>query len=228
MAAITLLGTSHIAKQSVQQIQSTVADLQPTIVAVELDRKRLYALLHEQRTSLRLSDIRRIGLQGFLFAWIGGIVQRKLGASVGVLPGADMLSAIKIAQQQGAQVALIDQDIEITLRRFSAKLSWRERGRFVWDLLRGLLFGKRELRRYGLGNIDLRKVPSHELIQKMIGIIRTRYPNIYQVLVHERNVVMTHRLRHIATQHPDAKILAVVGAGHVEGMRELLRVTESI
>lgn len=220
MGTITLLGTSHIAQQSVQQIRKAIADA-PAVVAVELDQKRLAALLHGGKSSLRLSDIRRIGLKGWLFAWIGGIVQRKLGASVGVMPGSDMLAAVKLAHAAGIRVALIDQDIEVTLRRFSAKLSWAERWRFAIDLIRGLLFGKRELRRYGFGNIDLRKVPTEEVIAKMIGVIKQRYPNIYQVLVEERNRVMAHRLQHLAAQH-EGSILAVVGAGHVEGMQLLL------
>ena len=61
-----------------------------------------------------------------MFAQIGAWAERKLGAKVGVSPGSEMLKAIAAAQQIGAKIALIDQDIEITLRKFSKSLSWKE------------------------------------------------------------------------------------------------------
>ena len=221
MGEITLLGTSHIAQESIRRIRAA-AETSPAVIAVELDHKRLASLLQGGKTALRFSDIRRIGLKGFLFAWIAGIVQRKLGAQVGIIPGSDMLQAVKIAHQQKIPIALIDQDIEITLRRFSSRLSWRERGRFLIDIIRGLLFGKRELKKYGLAHFDLRKVPSEEMIATMVKLLRERYPNVYEVLVEDRNRVMAQNLLRLAAQH-EGTILAVVGAGHVMGMREILR-----
>ena len=37
---ITLVGTAHVSKESVEEVKQTIKDLQPDCVAVELDEKR--------------------------------------------------------------------------------------------------------------------------------------------------------------------------------------------
>lgn len=205
---LTIIGTSHIAQESVDQVKDFIAHQKPDIVAVELDRSRLAALLEKKRSKPSLKDIKRIGFQGFLFSLIGGWIERKLGEKVGVAPGSEMLSAVKLAQQSGSQVALIDQDIAITLKRFSTAFSWKEKWRFFVDILKGMLWKK------SLITFDLRKVPSEKLIKQLIKEVKVRYPNMYHVLVQERNEVMAQRLAKIMQDFPEKGILAVVGAGH--------------
>ena len=43
--------------------------------------------------------------------------QRKLGLDEGQQPGAELLAAVNIAEEQGLEVELIDRDIQTTLRR---------------------------------------------------------------------------------------------------------------
>ena len=42
---IFIIGTSHIARQSINDIKKRFSELNPDIVCVELDHKRLHALL---------------------------------------------------------------------------------------------------------------------------------------------------------------------------------------
>ena len=220
MTSIIVIGTSHIAQQSVKEIKNAIIIHKPTIIAVELDAKRLHALLSKQKSRIHLNDITRIGVKGFLFALIGSYVQKKLGKMVGTAPGSDMLQAAKLAHSNGILLALIDQDIEITLKRFSKYLSWKERGRFLIDIFRGIFFKKSEMKRYGLDKLDLTRVPEEELIRKLIAPIKKRYPNVYKVIIDERNQYMTTQLRKLAQEHPEAVILAVVGAGHKEAIEK--------
>jgi len=127
VARLKIIGTSHISPESLKKVQQVILKEKPNIVAIELDKKRLIALLQKGKTGPRLRDIKRVGLKGWLFAIIGAWVERKLGAKVGVTPGSEMTAAISAARQVGAKVALIDQDIEITLRNFSKALTWKEK-----------------------------------------------------------------------------------------------------
>ncbi len=217
---IVLIGTSHIAEESVRHIERIVKEKHPDIVAIELDRMRFSALMHPEsrRSYMNIQAIRRIGVQGFLFALIGGFVQQQLAKRVGMEPGSDMRIAIDVAKRHGLQIALIDQDIRITLSRLSKAISWRERGRFVIDIFRAIFFAKKEMSRLGLDELDLRRVPAEKLIERLTGELARRYPNIYRVLVEERNEVMSQKLAHIAQAQEDKTILAVVGAGHIKGM----------
>jgi pheromone shutdown-related protein TraB len=223
MGRIILIGTSHIARESIERVKSTIEDVRPAFVAVELDSRRYYALTHKVKESASaFYSIKRIGLKGYLFAIIGSWISKRLGKLVGVEPGDEMKAAIRIGRKTGARIALIDQDIEITLARFSKFLTWKERWRIFADIFRGLFRGKAVMREYGLEGMDLSKVPSDEVVVKLISMMRTRYPSIYKVLVDERNHVMAAALATLSHNNPESDIVAVVGAGHIEGIRDLL------
>ena len=214
---IYIIGTSHIARESIDQVKDFIAKQKPDIVAVELDKGRLSALVSKKREKMRFADIKHIGINGFLFSLIGAWIEKKLGEKVGVSPGSEMLSAVRLAQQSGAKIALIDQDIAITLKRFSKAFTWREKFRLVADILKGLIFRK------SVVSFDLSSVPDSKLIAKLIKEVRLRYPNIYHVLVAERNEFMAQKLATISADFPEKRILAVVGAGHESELIVLLK-----
>ena len=97
---LTIIGTSHIAKQSLDEVNDAVAKINPDIIAIELDKRRIYALMHDEKRRPRLSDIRHIGLKGFIFSIIGAWVEKKLGQLVGIKPGSEMKQAVKLAKKK--------------------------------------------------------------------------------------------------------------------------------
>ncbi len=222
---LTIIGTSHIAKESLEEIEQAFHDHKPEIVAVELDRKRLHSLMADQKNKVTIKDMGRVGVKGYLFALIGGWLQRKLGMTVGVMPGSEMKLAVEMARKTGAKIALIDQDIELTLRKFSQRLTWREKFRFLADMFKSLLFKKKMMKEIGLDEekLDLSKVPGKDLVRKLIKQLETRYPNVYDVLVRQRNHIMANNLTRLMHQYPDETVLAVVGAGHEEEMLQLIK-----
>ena len=46
---ITMIGTSHIAKESVSEVKNYIIKEKPDIIALELDRPRLAALLNKKK-----------------------------------------------------------------------------------------------------------------------------------------------------------------------------------
>lgn len=219
---IRIIGTSHIATQSIREIKSAFHSFKPEIVAVELDVQRASALLSGEKKNLSVTAIGALGIKGYLFAKIGQYVQQKLGKSVGIIPGADMKTALELAKEHKIQVAFIDQPLPMTLQNFSKQLTWKEKRRFVADMVKGLFFPKRQMQEMGLDGFDLRKVPEKELIAKMMKNLQKRYPNLYKTLVEDRNKYMVRKIVQLLRSHPEKKILVVVGAGHKEGMEELL------
>ena len=114
---LMVIGTSHIAKQSLEDVKEAIEGWKPDIVALELDKRRLYSLFRKPG-KIRIYDIKRIGIKGFIFSLIGAWAEKKLGDMVGVAPGSEMKNAIGLARKNNIKIALIDQDIEITLKRF--------------------------------------------------------------------------------------------------------------
>ncbi len=220
---LTIIGTSHIARESIANVEKAIKDTSPDIIALELDRRRLHALMSNEKRKVSLADIRRIGIKGFVFSWLGSLIQSKLGDYVGVSPGSEMKAAVELAKKQNTKIALIDQEIEITLRRFSQALTMREKWRIFADIIKGLVFRKNELEELGIKKIDLSKVPEEEVIEKIIGAARERYPSIARVLIDERNEIMASRLLSLMSSHPEKKIVAVIGAGHKSGIKEIIK-----
>ncbi|HEY3423080.1 MAG TPA: TraB domain-containing protein, partial [Methanocellaceae archaeon] len=135
---IILVGTAHVSEKSVKEVEEAIELNQPDVVAVELDARRYQALREgdQQQKEIKIKDI----LQGnnmllFMMQWLLASVQKKVGAEMGVKPGAEMMAAIDAAQKKGLEIALIDRDLGITLGRFWSKMSLREKFRMFYSLI---------------------------------------------------------------------------------------------
>lgn len=215
---LILVGTSHIAKQSIEDVERVIRKEKPDVVALELDRGRFYGLMHGVKGRIGVKEIRTIGFKGYLFAKIGEFAERKLGSEVGVSPGDEMLKAAKVAGEVGSKIALIDQKIEVTLKNFSIEVTWRERFRLVWDIIMGIFSKKNRI------SIDLTKVPKKELIEKMLSDVKKKYPSVYKVLVEDRNKYMAKKLFKLMKNFN--KIVAVIGAGHEDELIDEIKKIE--
>ncbi len=216
---LEIIGTSHIARESVDAVRAHIEAKKPGIVALELDERRAHALLHRHRTRLSLGLVRVVGINGFLFLALASFLQKRLGRIVGMEPGAEMKAALEAAMKVKARIALIDRDLEVTIRRLSGAIGWRERFRFFADIIASPFSGEfKEFR-----EIDLRKVPGKRLVAKVLGRIKERYPGVYSALVEERNIHMASALADIMRKNPETSVLAVVGAGHEEEIEKLVR-----
>ena len=213
---LVFLGTSHIAKQSLNEVKKYIEEEKPDIVALELDRRRLNALMSKAQRKIDFRSVRSIGLKGFLFSLFGAWAERKLGRLVGVVPGSEMKEAVKLAKSGNIEIALIDQNIEITLQRLSKAITWKEKMNFLIDFLKALFLREKEI------EFDLTKVPDKKIIRKLTCSLKERYPNFYKVLIEERNMVIASNIRKLMANN-NKKVLVVLGAGHVDDVLELVK-----
>lgn len=217
---LVFLGTSHIAKQSLDEVKKYIQEEKPDIIALELDKKRLHALMAKGPRKIELKNIKRVGLKGFLFSVLGAWAERKLGKLVGVAPGSEMKQAIKIAKKENIEIALVDQDIEVTLQRLSKSITWKEKMTFLNDLIKALFVRTKEI------EFDLTTIPDKKIIKKLISKLKERYPNVYKVLIEERNMVIAENIKKLMDSNPDKKTLVILGAGHIDDVLELIKSDE--
>jgi pheromone shutdown protein TraB len=109
------------------------------------------------------------------------------------------------------------------LKKFSKEFTFSEKFKLFSDLIRGIFSGKKEMKKYGLDEFDLQKVPDKKMIEKLIISVKKRYPSFYKVLIEDRNKYMAKNLAYIMHNNPKSKIVAVVGAGHGKEMLELVK-----
>ncbi len=216
---ITVVGTAHISQESVEEVVRKIEELNPSAVAVELDEFRLRGMREQQHVpvvDLIKKNNSTVALLNILLAFL----QRRLGAEVGVKPGREMLVAIEVARRRGAQVALIDRDIRITMRRALARMSIREKLNIARELLSSLFISGEEIKR------EIGEVKKQENLLNIIASMREFSPNMYTVLVKERDAYMAAKLLELERRY--GNVLAVVGAGHRPGIEHFLAHPEEI
>lgn len=213
---LQIIGTSHIAKESVSLLTEKILAEKPEIVAVELDVSRFHSIFQPPR-KIRITEIQSVGFMGWLFAVIGSWLQRKFGESVNTTPGADMRAAIIAAKKVGARIALIDRPIQITLKRLSKEMTFFMKLKFFSYLLFGGLFQSEKEK------FDLHKVPDEKLIRKLTSGLKKKFPTLYKVLVSERDEFIANQIKLLRRENPKSNIIVVLGAGHISGVKELLK-----
>ena len=214
---VYILGTSHVSKESVQEVERFIKKIKPSMVAVELDPARYASLMSkkQQKTSAR-DAIKRQGIKGYLFNKVGAWIEGRLGRMVATPPGSEMRRAIETAQSRKIPVVCIDQDISTTLRKLSERLTWGEKMRLFKGILLGLLISKRKLKE------ELKNAPSKILVEEVIEKVKRDFPSLYVTLITERDEIMAQKIRVLA-EKKDGPIMAVVGAGHEKGIIKKLR-----
>ena len=218
---IVIVGTAHVSEKSVQEVVGKIEQLRPDIVAVELCLARYRAITgQEEEREIKISELLSGGkLYLLLVQWFLAYIQRKMGEEMGVKPGSEMLAAIEAAKKAGARVALVDRDISITIQRFWSAMSLLDKVRLVWSLLPAA-FGRGEDE-----EIDIDSITQDDIVSQMISEFRKISPGAANVLVDERDAFLARNLYLLSKQ---GRVLAVVGAGHREGITRHLEHPEKI
>jgi len=211
---LRLLGTAHVATASVEAVKEQIETYQPKIVGVELCKTRHDALVEGRR--LDKEGLRRVIKEGkapmVLMQAMLSAEQRRLGLNEGQEPGAELLAAVETAKAAGIDVALVDRDIQVTMRRAWKKMKWRERFRLLFSL-----FGDDEELDE---DFDLDELLSDsDLLSTMMEDLKEFSQGAGEALIDERDRYIAEKIMQSKTEE---KMLVVVGAGHLKGIERAL------
>ncbi|HJM67965.1 MAG TPA: TraB/GumN family protein [Candidatus Thalassarchaeaceae archaeon] len=211
---LRLLGTAHISKASADAARREVSEYEPDIVAIELCKSRLDALSRPERfDNETLGKVLREGKAPLvLFQSMLAVEQRRMGLAEGEKPGTDLLAAMQAASEAQKEVALVDRDIQTTLRRAWRRMRFREK----WRVMSALLFQEEEDEEIQVDEL----LENTDLITELMGELRDVAPAAGEVLIDERDEFLASSIQQL---RPEGKVLAVIGAGHLEGVAAHLR-----
>jgi pheromone shutdown-related protein TraB len=214
---VHVVGTAHVSADSVEEVRETIEDERPDVVAVELDESRYRQMQGEVAEDLEPSDL----LHGntvfqFIAYWMLSYVQARMGERFDIEPGADMEAAIESAEGVGSDVALVDRDIQTTIQRFWARMTFFEKLRMVWELCLAMV---------GVGDpeeeeIDIEELTDGDVVTAMMEEFRQFSPGGAEALIDERDAFIAHKL--VALREAGHDVVAVVGAGHQAGIENYL------
>lgn len=207
-----ILGTAHISAKSVDEVNQLIEEVQPDTVCVELCPTRHASLTSEHHwRNLDLFQVIKQGKALMLLANMGlSSFQLKMGEQMGVKPGAELLAGVKKAEEVGAELVLADREIQITLKRTWGNLSlWRKA--MVMAGLMDAVISKEEVT-----EAELEKMKEKDQISALTEEFAKAMPQVKRPLIDERDQYLMSKIE----EAPGKKIVAVVGAGHVNGMKQ--------
>lgn len=207
---IYLVGTAHVSLESIDDVRKTVEMVEPDAICVELCQGRYEAFTRPD--AWRKMDVFKVIKEGkaalLLSQLIMSAFYKRIGDRLGVRPGADMLEGVRLARERGVELALVDRDVQVTLKRL-----WR--GLSFWNKLK-LLF---MILTSAVAEPDIDRQAVDDLKQSgrlddVMSEFAKAFPAAKQTVIDERDVYLAQKIRETEGE----RVVAVVGAGHVPGI----------
>ena len=215
-----IIGTAHISKKSVDLVRDTIRKERPDCVCLELDKRRYRSLIKPQNwENLDLKHIiREKQLSTLIIQIMLASFQKRLGDKTGVLPGMEMVEAARVSDEESIKTALCDRDARITLRRAWASTPFFKKSMIISSVIASL-FDQTDISEDQLGELR-----DQDVLSEMLKEIGTVLPEVKHVLIDERDDYLAEKIRTTTGN----RIVAVVGAGHVQGILESLKLNRKI
>jgi pheromone shutdown-related protein TraB len=207
-----IVGTAHISQQSADLVRKVIENEKPDTICVELDQQR-YKALREQKKweNLDLKTVtRQKQLATLLINLLLSSYQKRLGKKLGVMPGVELLEATKVADENEIPVELCDRDVRITMRRAWKSLSLFKKMQLMTSGLAGV-FTDQEI-----SEEQLAEIRQKDVLNEMMNELGEAMPVLKTVLIDERDSYITQKM----TEAKGKKIVSVVGAGHMGGIKK--------
>lgn len=209
---ILLIGTAHVSKESSRIVKEVIETERPDTVCVELCQPRFQTIRNPDQW--RNTDIIKVIREKKAFLLLSNLLlasfQKRIAEKLEVKPGEEMIVAMDSADAVGAQIHLADREIRITLSR-----TWRIMG--IWSkskLLFQLISSLVEIDE--ISEADVEKMKEQDMLESLLSEVGKSMPVLKEILIDERDKYLAERIR----TSPGEKIVAVVGAGHVPGIKK--------
>jgi pheromone shutdown-related protein TraB len=210
----TLLGTAHVSKTSADVVAEMAGSGEFDTIAVELCKTRLKALSGKKDwRDLDLFRIIREKKAGLVMANLAlSGYQRRIAEQFDIEPGAELKAAAEAAQQFDLPLQLIDRDLSTTLKRSYRNIPWYKR----LYLTSGLLLSSVSSEEIDESAIE--KLKEGDILESTFTEFAEHSPELYASLIAERDRFMAAKLRSYNADRQGTRVLAVIGAGHLEGL----------
>jgi pheromone shutdown-related protein TraB len=216
---ITLIGTAHISRDSIDEVSRVIREERPGLVCVELDAGR-FASMTEQENWEKL-NVAKVFREGKGFLLMANLVlsgfQRRLGQELGVKPGEEMKTAVAAAEELGIPYVLCDREVQTTLRRAWTRCGLWSKCKLLATLLSSAFTTEK------LSPEEIENLKKRSELDGMMTELAEYLPRVKETLIDERDQYLAAKIWtggiSPAEQPGNNRTVAVVGAGHMGGIR---------
>jgi len=221
-----VLGTAHVSRASVDAVKALLASESFNAIAVELCESRAQGMRDpEAFKQMDLFRVIREGKAGMVAAsLVLSTFQKRLADQYGIQPGAEMKAAMDGAAELNVPLWLVDREVGTTLKRAWHSVGFWQR----FGLLGGMLASVFE--RETIDEKEIEKLKQGDMLESAFSEFANESAPLYRSLIAERDAYMAARLREEAGRSVTAnpcKVLVVIGAGHLKGLGEHLRIQQA-
>lgn len=214
---IILLGTAHVSRESADLVERVISEEKPETVCVELCQSRYQAI--KQKDKWQNTDLIKVIKEKKAFLLLSNLIlssfQKAIGKKLGIRPGEEMIRAISSAEGVGAHIHLVDREIRTTLLRVWRRMRFRDKFRLFYQLIGS--FGGME----DLTEEAVEEMKKKDILNTLLDEMGKSQPLLKEVLIDERDRYLSQMIK----TAPGKRIVAVVGAGHVPGIKASLHVS---
>ncbi len=209
---IYIVGTAHVSMHSVEEVKQIIDDIQPDCICIELDNERFQSIKNPKKWSDTdiIDVIKKKKVGSLLVNIILSSYQKRIASKMSVTAGQEMMQAIKSAQETNTKLELVDRNIQTTFSRIWRKHSLFQKVRLLVMIISSIFDDE------DISEEDIESLKQSELLEIALKEVQETFPVVAQVLIHERDQHLAYKIRHAKGN----KIVAVVGAAHVPGIKK--------
>lgn len=215
MDRVIFVAVIHTDVESVGRARETVSTTNPEVVAVELDHQRYEQLMNPDESLENWIPPSTGDAAQELIQHMANL-ERSLGEITGSSVGEEMLAAIEEGRRIGAKIALVDRPIQATMQALM-KVPLDE----IYRLMGSVPEATMDIQD-GDGTEILEILKKEGAVNDLMHDFNTEFPGLADALIHQRDLYVANALKTILNDVP-GKIVAVLGAGHIEGVRRALK-----
>ncbi|MGB4242400.1 MAG: TraB/GumN family protein [Dethiobacteria bacterium] len=209
---IILIGTAHVSPKSVEEVREVIETEKPDTVCVELDEQRYQAVMNRkkwQETDI-IKIIKEKKATFLLINLVLSSYQKRLAKQFNINPGQEMIQGIQSAREIGAELVLADRDIRVTFSRIWRGLSLWNKLKLLFSIVVSIFSDET------ITEEELEKLKSQDILDAVLSEFTSAFPQLRVPLLDERDQYLAQKIK----EAPGRKIVAVLGAAHVAGVKK--------
>ncbi|WCL47625.1 TraB/GumN family protein [Leptospira sp. GIMC2001] len=208
---VTILGTAHVSEESVKEVKRLAEIIKPDTICVELCESRIRSI--KDPDYFKKLDVFKVFKERKMYLLMSSLIlssfQKKMGHGE-IRPGDELREGMDQATVYGAKLIPIDREIQTTLKR-----AWGTVGGFSKMYLLSALITSLFVKE-NVSEEKIEEMKSEDVLNDLFSQIPNRYAKVKRVIIDERDQYLAQRIRDAAVG--SKKLLAIVGAGHLNGI----------